>query len=207
MKVVKVYGELKERLGGRDVFEFNVFNPAEAIKALLANFEGLDKWFIDSEKDGLAYRVLLGDSVIEEDGLEELFSPWSERDVFHIIPVLTGSNWFKKFMIGATIVGIGMITGGVGLTFAGGIGVTGWAGAGWVAQTAILTGLSLMADGISDALTPDPPKPPAPDQLLESFSFTGIEQTTKQGGAIPIVYGKCFIGSSVLSAGIETYDS
>ena len=54
-------------------------------------------------------------------------------------------------------------------------------------------------------LTPVP-KPPPEANKLKSFSFSGIEQTTQQGGAIPIVYGKCFVGSAVLSSGIDTFD-
>ena len=34
--------------------------PAQAIKALCVNFLGLDKWLIDSEQDGVAYRVRVG---------------------------------------------------------------------------------------------------------------------------------------------------
>ena len=69
MKVVKVYGALKERLGGQGTFELDVFNAAEAIKALCANFAGLDKWFIDSGDDGIAYKVLLGENEVGEDNI------------------------------------------------------------------------------------------------------------------------------------------
>ena len=58
MKVVKVYGALKERLGGQGTFELDVFNAAEAIKALCANFVGLDKWLIDSGNDGIAFSTV-----------------------------------------------------------------------------------------------------------------------------------------------------
>ena len=60
MKVVKVHGALKEQLGGQGTFELDVFNPAEAIRALCANFPGLENWIIDCEKDGIAYKVVLG---------------------------------------------------------------------------------------------------------------------------------------------------
>ena len=54
MKVVKVYGELKKRLG-QGTFELNVKTPAQAIKALCSNFKGLEKWFIDNDQKGVAY--------------------------------------------------------------------------------------------------------------------------------------------------------
>ena len=46
MKVVKVYGALKKQLGGQGTFELDVNTPAEAIKALTANFKGLAKWMV-----------------------------------------------------------------------------------------------------------------------------------------------------------------
>ncbi len=123
MKVVKVYGALKERLGGQGTFEFDVFSAAEAIKALCANFTGLEKWFIDSGDDGIVYKVLLGRTRITEDNIENLLYPWSEKEVFHITPVVMGAiqlNPFKwknrglrNFVIGLAIVGIGIATGGV----------------------------------------------------------------------------------------------
>ena len=76
MKVIKVYGELKKRIGqGR--LELDVATPAEAVKALCANFSGLQKWIIDSEKDGVAYKVKVGKEQIGEDNIETLHYPWS----------------------------------------------------------------------------------------------------------------------------------
>ena len=66
MKVVKVYGALRKRLG-QCRFEFDVATPAQAIKALCVNFPGLDKWLIDSEQDGVGYRVSIGREKISDD--------------------------------------------------------------------------------------------------------------------------------------------
>jgi len=212
MKVVKVYGALKERLGGQGTFEFDVFSAAEAIKALCSNFAGLDKWFIDSSDDGIAYKVLLGKTRITADNLENLLYPWSEKEVFHITPVVMGAiqlnpfKWKNKglrnFIIGVAIVGIGIATGGAGFSL---FTTAGWSTAAWYTKVAIYVGASMALGGISEMLTPVP-KPPPEANKLKSFSFSGIEQTAQQGGAIPIVYGKCFVGSAVLSSGIDTFD-
>jgi len=205
MKVVKVYGALKERLGGQGTFELDVFNAAEAIKALCANFSGLDKWIIDSGNDGIVYKVLLGENQVGEDNIENLLYPWSERDVFHITPVLAGSGGggFWKFVGGVALIGIGIATGGAGF---GLFSASGWDAAGFMTKAAIGIGASLALGGISQMLTPVPKKPPEANKL-QSFSFSGIQQTTQQGGPIPIVYGKCFVGSAVLSAGLDTFDA
>ena len=75
MKVVKVYGALKKRLGGQGRFEFVANTPAEAMRALCANFPGLDKWLIDSEQNGIYYKVAVGKEKITEDKLEDLQLP------------------------------------------------------------------------------------------------------------------------------------
>ena len=213
MKVVKVYGALKERLGGQGTFELDVFNAAEAIKALCSNFTGLDKWLIDSGEDGIAYKVLLGEKEVGEDNFENLLYPWSERDVFHITPVLSGSGGrgFGRILVGAAMVGLAFASGGASLAWTATVpGVTpavfaGISG-GFLAKTAVYMGAALVLGGIADMLTPVPKAPPEANKL-QSFSFSGIEQTTSQGGPVPIVYGKCFVGSAVLSAGLDTFDA
>ena len=204
MKVVKVYGALKERLGGQGTFELDVFNAAEAIKALCANFAGLDKWFIDSGDDGIVYKVLLGEQEIGEDNMEHLLYPWSEKDIFHITPVLAGSGGGAgRIFGGLALIGIGLFVPVLGPSL---LGAGGWAGAGFMAKAAITIGAGLALGGISQMLTPVPKEPPD-TRKLQSYSFSGIEQTTAQGGPVPIVYGACFVGSAVLSAGLDTFDA
>ena len=212
MKVVKVYGALKERLGGQGTFELDVFNAAEAIKALCANFAGLDKWFIDSGEDGIAYKVLLGETEVGEDkegkhNFENLLYPWSEKDVFHITPVLAGSGGrWGRIALGVALIGIGIASGGAGFMAGGAFGFGSTTGAFSMAAFGANIGIALVLGGVASMLTPVPKAPPEATKL-KSFSFSGIQQTAQQGGAIPIVYGKCFVGSAVLSAGLDTFDA
>jgi len=220
MKIIKVYGVLKERLGGQGTFELDVFNAAEAIRALCANFPGLDRWFVDSSDDGIGYKVLLGNTEVGEENIENLIYPWSEKEVFHITPVVMGAiqlNPFKNkairnILIGAAIIGIAVFAPGIGLAVTGGWGMSG-AGiiagikaANFIALGAAAIGAGLVLGGIADIISP-PPEAPVDAKKLQSFSFSGIEQTAQQGGAIPIVYGKCFVGSAVLSSGVDTFDA
>ena len=98
MKVVKVYGALRKRLG-QCRFEFDVATPAQAIKALCVNFPGLDKWLIDSEKDGVGYRVAVSKEKVTEKGhVAPLLLPFSDKEVFSITPVVAGAGgeyWLK----------------------------------------------------------------------------------------------------------------
>jgi predicted phage tail protein len=38
----------------------------------------------------------------------------------------------------------------------------------------------------------------------KSYSFSGIQQTSRQGTPVPIVYGETLVGSVVISAGVDT---
>ena len=47
------------------------------------------------------------------------------------------------------------------------------------------------------------PKPPREATRLESNSFSAIQQTVRQGVPVPIAYGRVFVGSAVISAGLD----
>ena len=206
MKVVKVYGELKKRLGGQGTFKLDVATPAEAIKALTSNFQGLDKWMIDSEQHGVGYRVQLGTEVVKESEIENLLLPWSEREVFSITPVITGAGrGTGMILLGAALIGLSFVTFGTSTLFAGGTGLTGgaiWAGAGSKALGMI--GLSLVMGGIGQMLSPPPPELDMKQaNKLQNYSFSGVTNTSQVGTAIPVAYGRVFVGSSVISSGLD----
>ena len=104
MKVVKVYGALRKRLG-QCRFEFDVATPAQAIKALCVNFPGLEKWLIDSEKDGVGYRVAVSKEKVTEKRFAAFVMPFSDKEVFSITPVVAGAGRGT----GAILAGVGLI--------------------------------------------------------------------------------------------------
>lgn len=76
---------------------------------------------------------------------------------------------------------------------------------GVTAATATLIGGVLMAGlfiGISFLLTPKQKKLKDPGKD-ENYAFSGPENVTAQGAAVPIIYGRVFAGSVVASAGLE----
>ena len=115
MKVVKVYGALRKRLG-QCRFELEAATPAQAIKALCVNFPGLDKWLIDSEKDGVGYRVTVSKEKVTEQDVSPLIMPWSEKDVFSITPVIAGAGrGLGSILVGVALVGLAVASGGATL--------------------------------------------------------------------------------------------
>lgn len=209
MKVVKVYGALRERLG-QCRFELDVATPAQAIKALCVNFPGLDKWLVDSEQDGVGYRVRVGKQKATPDDVSVLALPWSEREVFSITPVVAGAgggNPFTTVLLGAALIGASFFFPGAGAFGFASIGSAGAGVAGAGIATSIgtslsLIGASLVLGGISQMISP---MPEAGDdsEKLRNFTFSGITNTAQQGLPVPIAYGRVVVGSAVISSGLD----
>jgi predicted phage tail protein len=193
MKVVKVYGALRKRLG-QCRFEFDVTTPAQAIKALCVNFPGLEKWLIDSEKDGVGYRVAVSKEKVTEENVAPLLLPFSDREVFSITPVVAGagSGGLGQILIGAALVAVAIAV--PAATF----GLTSMLGVG-------LAGGSLLLGGIAQAISPQPSLDSTVDETvqLESFSFSNVVNTSRQGLPVPIAYGRVFVGSAVISSNLD----
>jgi predicted phage tail protein len=200
MKVVKVYGALRKKLG-QCRFEFEADTPAQALKALIVNFPGLDKWLVEQEAAGTGFRISIGKEKLTEDDPTPLVLPWSEREVFSITPVIVGA--------GRTVAQIGIGIGLVALAFAGGAGFFGAAFAKNIGLFAAMKGVgaSLVLGGVAQMISPQPQmsnlERGKEAARLESFSFSGIVNTSQQGLPVPIIYGRAFVGSAVLSSGLD----
>jgi predicted phage tail protein len=211
MKVVKVYGALRKLLGGRCRFEFEVDTPVQALKALCVNFPGLDKWLMDREGEGTGFRVTVGRDKITTEAPEGLVLPWSEREVFSITPVICGAGQgFGQVLAGIGLVAFAILTAGAGAGFLGlGAGLTaGTFTLGAAASTAIGgIGAALILGGVAQMISPQPNMGALTSgreaARLESFTFSGIVNTSKQGLPIPVAYGRVFVGSAVISSGLD----
>ena len=205
---VKVYGRLARFLGER-TFDAEITTPIHAFKFLLANYPHLERHMMEQ-----SYCVKVGNYEIDE---TELFNPKGQEEI-KIVPVITGARGFFKG-IGRVLTGVGIVaavglTGGFG-TFAAGSGFFGGAGLGFTATSAGLGaslaaaagnfGIYLALSGAAQMLTPVP-KPPgvSDDPQTPNFSFNGVQNTSRAGTALPIIYGEIFAGSLVVSAGVDT---
>ena len=202
---IKVYGRLARFLGERS-FEAEISTPLHAFKFLLANFPHLERHMMEQN-----YCIKVGKDEIDE---TELFNPKGQQEI-KIVPVATGSRGVTRVLAGVALVGLTVATGGFG-TFAASGG--GFAGIGFGAGTAgsITLGSSLAAaagnlgiylalSGAAQMLTPVPQPPGvSEDPQSQNFSFSGVQNTSRAGTAIPVIYGEIFAGSLVVSAGIDT---
>ena len=122
-------------------------------------------------------------------------------------------------MLGAALIGASFLFPGAGLFGTTSLGLVlencSWYNYGrcFTAGTAVMTGIGtalsavgagLVLSGVSEMLFPLPkPEMPEDDPRI-SFSFSGVQNTSRAGTAHPIVYGEVVTGSVVISAGIDT---
>ena len=197
LRKVKLYGPLADFVverGGEKTMEADISTPAEAVRFLLANWPELYGHMAEQ-----SYRVTTGDFDVSE---EELHYPASNE--VRIIPVISGAGGNTgRIILGVALIGIAIATGGTSLTFtAGGFGSTA-AGFSWAAFAGNV-GMYLVFSGVANMLSPQPKNPDYEQDPKLSYSFGGVQNTSRAGTPVPIVYGEIFTGSVIISAVIDT---
>jgi len=175
MTKIRVYGDLAKFLKKR-VFSAGVSSVAEAVRFLVANFPAVEQYISEG-----TYRICLADRDIDE---TEIVAPSGSQEI-KIIPVIAGAGGVFKAIAGVVLIGLSFIP---GFQFLGVIGA------------------GLLLNGVAQLLTPvqklsntreDPGDP------RKSYGFSSVQNTSRQGTPVPIVYGECWVGSVVISMGID----
>ena len=221
-KEIRLYGPLAKFIGQRK-FLAEISSAGEAVRMLLANFPGLERHMADQY-----YKVIV-DS--HESDLDEIHYPASQT--IKIVPVLGGAGGGTgKILAGVALVAFAIIAGPAAGGFLGlGASAFGTAATATTAATGFVlgagaaavigsVGVALILGGVSQLLSPTPQLGqigPASQSLggrntttegtemdpQESYSFSGIQNTSRQGTPVPVVYGETIVGSVVISAGID----
>jgi predicted phage tail protein len=187
LRKIKLYGKLAKFIGHR-VLEADVATAAEAVRFLLANWPELEAHMSDQH-----YRVSVGTYDID---LEELHHPAGAAPI-SFVPVVAGAGAVGRVLAGIALIALSFLIIPLGIAAAG-------AG---IATAVGLAGASLLLGGIAQLLTPTPKATQGADgqdDPRKSYSFSGIQNTSRQGVPVPIVYGETLVGSVVISAGIDT---
>ena len=200
---IKVYVKLRQDLGC-SYFEAAVNSPVEAFRFLRANFPDLEKYMSFQY-----YKIKMNGNEINKE--EEL--SLKSSGVIQIIPIATGSA--------PIVLGVGAIVGGGAVA-----GVTsGFLGATLIGKLTVgaaiggaLTsiGTSMVIGGVTKMLTPTqqityPTSTQSTginrsDATLEdsNYNFSGITNVSRAGVTLPVVYGEIFVGSVLVSNGVDT---
>lgn len=200
LREIRVYGRLAKFLGRR-TFTAAVDSVADAMRFLLANFPELEGHMSDQH-----YRVSVGTYDLSE---EEVNHPVGKQ-VIKIAPVVAGAGAVGRIIAGVALVALAIASGaGVfGLAFAKNVGLFGVVSG---------VGASLALGGVAQLLTPTPTLSPTAGNAYtqqttreteldpqKSYSFSGIQNTSRAGTPVPLIYGETIVGSVVISAGIDT---
>ena len=188
---VRLYGDLADFVGHKEL-EAVIDSVADAVKFLICNFPKVEAYMANRH-----YQVLVGNYDIDK---TEVHDPIGKSDI-SIVPVITGAGGGTgKTLLGIALIGTALLIPGGGFAaFKAGTQT-------FFAGLAMNVGVGLTLMGVSEILFPLPKPEDFEDDKDPriSFSFNGIQNTTRAGTSVPIVYGETVTGSVVISAGIDT---
>jgi predicted phage tail protein len=176
LRKIRLYGSLAKFVGTR-VLEADVRTAAEAVRFLVTNFDGLEQHMADKH-----YKVITHTAIT----LDELHDI-TNVDTIKIVPAVEGSG-----PVGRILAGIGLVVLSFFVPFA--------------APLLLGIGASLVLGGVAQLLTPVPRLGQGEGSTTDtkrSYNFSGIQQTSRAGTPVPLVYGKTLVGSVVISAGVS----
>jgi len=191
LRKVKLYGELADFVGHKEL-DAVINSTADAIRFLVSNFPKLEEHMSQRY-----YKVLVDDYEIGE---EDIQNPIGQSDI-SIVPVIAGAGGgLGKTLLGVAMIGLAFaVPGSIAFTKAG---ITGGA----LSKGLFGIGAALTLTGVSEMLFPLPELPDFSNEEDPriSFSFSGVQNTSRAGTSHPIAYGEIVTGSVVISAGIDT---
>lgn len=188
LRKIKLYGQLAKFVGHK-VLEADVATAAEAVRFLVANWPELEQHMAKQY-----YRVHTGG---EDLLLEQINNPASQE--IKIVPVVAGAGSVGRIILGVALVALAFVSFGssfLGGAFAG-LGAKGAIGSALFFNV----GAALVLSGVAELISPTPRS--EKDDPRKSFSFSGIQNTSRVGLPVPVVYGEVLVGSVVVSAGVD----
>ena len=199
LRKLKLYGQLAEFIGHKE-FEIKVNSVSQAVSFLIHNFPEVESYM--SLK---YYQVKVGNYDIDKN---ELVYPVGQEDI-HFIPAISGAGrGFGKILLGAALIGAAffMPVAAGGQSLMAGIKAGSLAKVGMLTKGMVYVGASLVLQGVSDLLfpLPEPQKFNSEEDPQLSFNFSGVQNTSRAGTPVPIVYGEIITGSVVISAAVDT---
>lgn len=205
LRQIKLYGNLAERYGSE--FNLAVETPAEAIRALCVQLRGFEQDVRAGE-----FVCVRGDydAGVECDEPLLVLRLGSIKQ-FHIIPAAVGrKSGVGKILIGLALIAATVFTAGAALGAYGAfVSTSGFLGAlstglGGFGLYGAAAGALLVLGGVSQMIAPTPSGAGSGSTVDQKpgYLFNGATNTSQQGGACPLVFGRIIAGSVVVSAGV-----
>ena len=177
MITLHLFGKLAKDFG--NTVQLEAKTPREAVTALMYQSSEYKEHLRSND-----WHIFVGkDNNISESELDLQLG--AIEDVY-LAPRIEGSSGGLQIVIGAVLVVVGAIL------IATGVG-------GPVGIMMVSAGIGMIVSGIVQNMLPDPA---VTADSNSSFLFNGPTNSSKQGVAIPRGYGRCLIGSTVISAAL-----
>jgi predicted phage tail protein len=184
LRKIKLYGALAKFVGHR-VLEADVATAAEAVRFLVTNWPELEGHMAKQY-----YRV---HTAGEDLTLDDIHNPMGRE--IQIVPVIAGAGAIGRIILGVALIVLASV---VSFGTLGGV-----VAAGALNAAVFGVGASLVLGGVAQLLTPTPKTSTDEGDPKKSFSFSGIQNTTRAGVPVPVVYGEMLVGGIVVSAGAD----
>jgi predicted phage tail protein len=205
MTKITLHGELGEAIGSE--WNLKVKSVSEAISAI--NILSKRKFYpllLEKDKQGLKYQIVINNqefapnkkidenTTIQEIKESELCIDRGNLKTIDIVPVYEGSDEVLSIVLGVVLIIVGAI---VSIYVAP------------LGAAIISAGIGLVVGGIIGLLT----APPSFEDFREvekrgttSYLFSGPQNTTREGGPVPLGYGRLIVGSQVIQASYDIQD-
>ena len=198
MNTLRLYGNLGKKFG--KVHRYAANSISSSLRLLMANYPEMRNILLYRDPNNL-YKV----SVDTESYDITKFNEPLNNATIRIVPIIEGAGNDDNIKIigGALLFAAAMwMTAGMaaGVVGSAQMGIAGAMGslAAPIVSMAGNVGMSLLFAGVASLLYKPPPTPPE----NTGRGFDGAINTTRQGLPVPIGYGRCLVGSAVISAGI-----
>lgn len=105
--------------------------------------------------------------------------------VIRFTPILQGSGKYTQIIVGAIVIVAGAIA---------------------RSPMTVQAGISMMVSGVINLFISPSKNAGTSDDSVTSYYFDGAVNTVAQGAPVPLVFGRCKVGSMVINASIEMKD-
>jgi predicted phage tail protein len=183
---------------GRE-WTLDIHTPAEAFQLIQANIPRFGQWIRDNLKRYEKCMIICKYADGRIEALDEkTMLMHKEAQEIHFVPTVYGAGKFMGAIVGAAMVVVGALMwwnplgwGAWAVTIGQGLVV---AGAGMLVSTVVTAIMGRVKNNSND------------DDDQTSYYFNGAQNTTRQGVPVPLVFGRCKVGSAVISSSINVSD-
>lgn len=194
--IIKIDQELTRRTNFKDTVEVEGRTVSEALLNLFEEFPQLYIFLVCKGKAEANKTTLKlnGEYLIESSSLYTKVGPTDVLEVGRDVP--EGAGTIGKIILGVGLLALSIWNPAIGVEGAVLLSDSMAMGMG-------MMGASLVLGGVGDLLVGTPNLPSDGNSTSNTYTFSGIKNSTVSGTAIPIIYGRHRVGGHVLSAYVD----